>query len=159
YSNPGKQTTSLVNGLYLADGLGEILETEFNGLIWWDLRNGQERTNNNSSSLYGWRGYGDYGILSPQSDPYPTYYVQKLLSRFARGGDQIVTSSSDNQLLSVYGALRTNGTLQLLVINKSPNVNADVRIQLRGFNPSGTADIYSYGIPQDEAARTGSGSP
>ena len=55
YSNPGKQTTSLVNGLFLADSLCAAMKTEFNGVIWWDLRNGQETGNNNSSSLYGWR--------------------------------------------------------------------------------------------------------
>ena len=42
FSNPGKQTTSLVNGLFYADALGNLLKTEFNALLWWDLRNGQE---------------------------------------------------------------------------------------------------------------------
>ena len=40
YSNPGKQTTSLVNGLFIADSLGELLETSYDGAIVWDLRNG-----------------------------------------------------------------------------------------------------------------------
>ncbi|HEV3256922.1 MAG TPA: hypothetical protein VG013_08600, partial [Gemmataceae bacterium] len=54
YSNPGKQTTSLVNGLFVADSLGSILQTEYNGAIVWDLRNSWETGNNNSASLYGW---------------------------------------------------------------------------------------------------------
>src|SRR5439155_1557469 len=61
-SNPGKQTTSLVNGLFLAESTGQILQTEFNALVWWDLHNGQLTTNNNKATLYGWRMYGDYGI-------------------------------------------------------------------------------------------------
>ena len=72
-SGPGKQTTSLVNGLFYADSFGQIIQTEFNTLMWWILRNGQEAGNNNSSSLYGWRLYGDYGMVSGQSNPYPTY--------------------------------------------------------------------------------------
>jgi len=40
--DPGKQTTSLVNGLFLADSLGNIMQTEFNALVWWNLRNSQE---------------------------------------------------------------------------------------------------------------------
>jgi alpha-N-arabinofuranosidase len=40
YSNPGKQTTSLVNGLFYADAVGTLLKTEFNAMLWWDLRNG-----------------------------------------------------------------------------------------------------------------------
>ena len=38
----GKQSTSLVNGLYYADSLGQLMQTEFNSLIWWDLRNGTD---------------------------------------------------------------------------------------------------------------------
>ena len=68
FSNPGKQTTSLVNGLFYADAIGNLLKTEFNAMLWWDLRNGQEAGNNNSSSLYGWRRYGDYGIVNA-ADP------------------------------------------------------------------------------------------
>ena len=67
YSNPGKQSTSLVNGLYLADSIANVMQTEIRGLFWWDIRNGPPDTGNNSSALYGWRTYGDYGILSSQS--------------------------------------------------------------------------------------------
>ena len=62
-TNPGKQTTSLVNGLFIADSLGELLQTSYEGAIVWDLRNGYDTGNNNSSSLYGWRDGGDYGLL------------------------------------------------------------------------------------------------
>ena len=69
-TNPGKQTTSLVNGLFIADSLGELLQTSYEGAIVWDLRNGYETGNNNSSSLYGWRDGGDYGLIgSPGPRP------------------------------------------------------------------------------------------
>ena len=165
YSNTGKQTTSLVNGLFMADSLGQLLQTEFNGLVWWCLRNGpQDKTNNNSTALYGWRNYGDYGVIAPGnatetpvSAPYPTYYVMKLLQQFARGGDQIVQATSDNPLLATYAAKRTDGTLSILVINKSPTVTATANFALAGYSPAPRAPVYSYGIPQDEAARTGTG--
>ena len=38
----GKQTTSLVNGLFMADSICAAMQTEFNSVLWWDLRNGQE---------------------------------------------------------------------------------------------------------------------
>src|SRR4029079_14166622 len=60
YSNTGKQTTSLVNGLYLADSLATVMSTEIRGMFWWDIRNGPSSKNNNAASLYGWRNYGDY---------------------------------------------------------------------------------------------------
>lgn len=157
--NPGKQTVSLVNGLYLADSVGSILQTEFNALIWTALRNGLEWGNNNSASLYGWRGYGNYGILSPTNDIYPAYYVKELLTQFARGGDSVVAADSDYTLLSIYAALRADGMLALLVINKSPSEALAAEIAVQGYEAWDEAAVFSYGIPQDEAARTGIGSP
>jgi hypothetical protein len=159
YANPGKQTTSLVNGLFTADTLGQILKTEFNGLLWWDLRNGQETGNNNSASLYGWRLFGDYGVLSNQSEAYPSFYVSKLLKDFARGGDAVVQATSDNTLLAAYAVKRANNALTLLVINKSPTQIMPAKVWVDGYVPDPQSGISSYGIPQDEAARTGTGSP
>lgn len=164
YSNPGKQTTSLVNGLFLADSLGQLMQTEFRSFIWWGLRNSQEKANNNAASLYGWRNFGDYGVIAPGnaretavSAPYPTYHVMKLLRQFARGGDQVVRATTDNPLLATYAVRRSDGTLAILVINKSATETAAVDFSLNGFAPAQYAPMYSYGISQDEAARTGSG--
>ena len=164
YSNPGKQTTSLVNGLFVADSVGNIMKTEFNSLFWWDLRNGPEAGNNNSSSLYGWRQYGDYGIVNyanpaGPADRYPTFYIYKLLQHFARGGETVLEASSDYNGLGVYAVRDRNKTLHLLIINKHPTATLNAVINVEGFNVSRQgSEIYSYGIPQDEAARTGTGS-
>jgi alpha-L-arabinofuranosidase len=155
----GKQTTSLINGLYLADSFGQIAQTEFNSWLWWDLRNYPERKNNNSPALYGWREYGDHGIMCGNDTRYPTYYTFKLLKYFAHAGDRIARASSDNKLLSAYAARRADGTLSLLVINKSPVTGLKAGLTIAGFRPDAGATVYSYGVPQDEAARTGTGSP
>lgn len=163
YSNPGKQSTSLVNGLFLADSVCAAMRTEFNAVMWWDLRNGQETTNNNSATLYGWRLYGDYGVVD-SADPanaagrYPTFYVAKLLQYFARGGDQLVSAASDYPLLSVCATKRANGSLGLLVINKSATAALSANISISGATLASSGSLYSYGIPQDDAARTGTGS-
>ena len=159
YTDPGKQSVSIVNGLYLADSTGQILQTEFNSLVWWALRNGQSTSNNNSPSLYGWRKYGDYGIMSGNNDPYPTYYIKKLLSHFASGGETVVSAASNNSLLAAYSVLGQDGVLRLLLLNKSASASTTANIQITGLTPSGGAAVYSYGIPQDNAARTGKGSP
>jgi hypothetical protein len=139
------------------------MKTEFNGLIWWDLRNGQDTSNNNSSSLYGWRLYGDYGIVDSANpagpaDRYPTFYVGKLLQHFARGGDTLVTASSDYNLLTPYAAHRADGSLSLLVINKSATTTLNANITISSYSVNSSMTGYSYGIPQDNAAQTGSGS-
>jgi len=157
-SSPGKQTTSLVNGLFRADSFGQILQTEFNSLVWWDLRNGQDPGNNNSPLLYGWRQYGDYGFVNGTVDRYPTFFVSKLLKLFTRAGDRIVKASTDYTLLTAYATKRTTGTLSLLVINKSSSAALNSSLSLTGYSPATNALVYSYGIPQDEAARAGIGS-
>jgi hypothetical protein len=153
-----------VNGLFYADSLGNIMKTEFNGLFWWNLRNSQETANNNRSTLYGWRNYGDYGIVNfatpaGPADRYPTYYVHKLLKHFATGGERVVTAASDYNGLGIYAVRdRRAGVLNLLLINKHPTAALNVNVALRGFKAGGSAEVFSYGIPQDEAARTGTGS-
>ncbi|MBX7135587.1 MAG: hypothetical protein K1X67_23210 [Fimbriimonadaceae bacterium] len=157
--NPGKQTTSLVNGLFYADSVGQAAKTELKALMWWDMRNGTDTANNLSPSLYGWRQYGDYGMVSTSSEPYPAYYALKLLQQFGRGGEQVVATNSDYTLLSIYATRRSNGQIALMVINKSPTLTLPASFVLSGvtgaINPVGT--LYRYGIPQDEAARTGVG--
>ena len=164
YSNPGKQSTSLVNGLFMADSLGNIMKTEFNSFFWWDLRNGPGAGNNNSPLLYGWRNYGDYGIVNNNTpagpaDRYPTFYVYKLLKNYARGGETVIGASSDYSKLGVY-AVRDNHshTLNLLIINKHPISDLNTSVKIDGFRFGQQADVFSYGIPQDEAAHTGTGS-
>lgn len=163
YTTPGKQSTSLVNGLFFADSLTALLHTEFNGLIWWDLRNSQDTGNNNSSTLYGWRMYGDYGIVNSANPPgpadrYPTFYVTKLLQFFARGGDQLISATSDYPLLTAHAVKKATGSLALLVINKSATAALNANVAVTGLVPGNSGTIYFYGIPQDEAARTGVGS-
>ena len=158
-SNPGKQTTSLVNGLFYADAIGQLAQTEINTCLWWDLRNGSATTNNNSASLYGWRLYGDYGFVASgdvagtlANTPYPTFYAAALLAKWGRGGDSVVSATSGYSLLSIYAAKLVNGTLALLVINKHPTANLPARITLSSFTPvAGTAPVSTYGKPNDLA--------
>lgn len=159
YTTPGKQSTSLVNGLFLADSVGNLLQTEINSFVWWNFRNGgNEPGNNNSASLYGWRQYGDYGICNG-NDLYPTFYMWKLLSKFVAGGDRMIPATSDFNLLSIYSAAKADGTLSVMVINKSASNTLNANISLTGYSPVSSATAYRYGIPQDEAARTKIGSP
>ncbi len=166
YTDPGKQSTSIVNGLFLADSVGNLLQTEFNALTWWDLRNGSPADStgkiigNNSASLFGWRNYGDYGMLSSPHDggatdyytAYPTYYMMKLLKYFARGGDQMIQATSDNTLLGAFAAKRADNSLRVLLINKDPKNTLKANVALAGFTATSAANEYSYGLTNDTAA-------
>jgi hypothetical protein len=150
----GRQSTSLVNGLYYADSLGQLMQTEFNALVWWDLRNGTDTNGCFDNTLYGWRTYGDLGMVNGLSTRHPTFYAAKLMQFFAQPGDTILSASSDYPLLAAYAARRAGGALSLLVLNKDTTTSFNAQVALTGFTPSAGASIHSYGIPQDEAART-----
>ena len=159
-AQPGKQSVSLVNGLYKADTLGQMMQTEFKGLFWHDFRDGAiEYDGNMSPNLYGWRLYGDFGVATltngatAYTNLYPTYYTSELIRRFAQGGDTVVAAASDYSLLSVYAVRRQNGNLTLLAINKDPLNTNTAQLSLAGFTPASSMTVYSYGIPQDFAAQ------
>lgn len=160
---PGKQTTSLTDGLYLADSMGQALLSGYSGLFWWDFRNSKnidadpsspthgQPLGDNDDTLYGWRKWGDFGLLNTQgSEPilYPTFYVSRLLRHFARGGDTLVPVTGGNPLLSAYAAVRADGTLSLLVVNKATAALTG-NVSLAGFTPTAGSAVYSYGKEQD----------
>ena len=154
----GRQLTSIVNGLYLADSMSQLMKTEFNAYTWWDLRNGQGNDGSFDSTLYGWRTYGDEGIINANGNPgvdrYPVFYGFKLMQYFVRPGDTIINAGSDYLLLSAYAARKANGALALLVINKDATTNFNAQISLSNFVPLSTVTVRSYGIAQDDAVRT-----
>ncbi len=163
-----KQYSSLPGGLFYADSIGQILQTEFNSRLWWDMRNGVNSITDSDPAFYGWRTDGSGNFISDAGivygvggvgSAYPTYYVAKLMPHFAKAGDTVVSAASDYPLLATYAVKRTNGTLTLLVINKSSSSNLTANFNLSGYLPFTNATVYSYGIPQDDAARTGIGSP
>lgn len=162
-----RQAVSLVGGLMYADDVGQIMQTELNSRLWWDMRNGQSAIVDSDNALYGWRTNSigsfitDGGIvynLGVPGNRYPTYYVAKLLPHFAGGGDTVVWATNDYELLGTYAVRRSNGALTLLFINKSSSADLTASVNIAGYLPATNAMVYSYGMPQDTAAETGIGS-
>lgn len=156
---PGKQSTSLVNGVYYADSLAQLMKTEFNSFVWWDLRNGTDTGGCFDPELYGWRTFGDLGLLNGLNTRLPVFYAAKLMSLFVQPGDQIVSASSDYSLLSAYAARSASGAVSLLVLHKDPATNFNAQITLNGIQPQAAATVCSFGIPQDQAAQTNAPPP
>jgi alpha-L-arabinofuranosidase len=132
--NQGRQSTSIVNGLYLADSLAQLMKTEINAFIWWDLRNGSDTAGDFNSLLYGWRNNGDLGIIGGSNTRYPVFYSFKLMQYLARPGDTVLNATSDYFLLSTYAARKANGALSLLVINKDSTANLAAQIRSPTFS-------------------------
>jgi alpha-L-arabinofuranosidase len=161
YTQPGKQSTSLVNGLFIANSLGSLLTSGYSGGFVWDLRNSWDTGQNNSNLLYGWRKAGDYGILGPAGQgtapyadtyvAYPSYYALQLASKIVTAGGQVVPATSSYSDLDVYAVMQSNGNLELLVINTNPAAAVTDQFNITGFQPAGPAQIWQYGKAEDTA--------
>ena len=70
----------------------------------------------------------------------------------------VLEATSDDNRLGAYAVRDDRAqTLNLLLINKDPTRSLNVSVNAEGLRFGGAADVYSYGIPQDEAAHTGTG--
>lgn len=158
-----KQSTSLVQGLFYADAIGAALQTEYDSLITWNLRNAYTAMPNDSN-YYGWRTGGDSGLLGGYSPtdsmapatgyyiPYPSYFADELAAKIIQTGDTVVKAVSDDTDLAVYAVKQSDGDLGLLVINKSPTTDIDETFILAGgFTPAAAATYWQYGETQDTA--------
>jgi alpha-N-arabinofuranosidase len=163
-TNPGKQTTSLINALYLADSWGQACTTGADSFVWWDLHNSTETAGNNSPVLYGWRNWGDYGVLSagpasgvgdPLNTPYPAFHAFDLLRRFASPGDTLVQASSTHPLVSLYAVKSaSNGRARLLIINKARTLTIRADIRLLNAPAAREAILHQYGILHDQQRKS-----
>lgn len=153
----GKQMCSVVNGIFMADTFGTILQTECNSFLWWDLINGQNTSGDNGSWLYGWRMYGDEGEFSPDfTQTYPVFYMEQLLNKFAKPGDYVVPTTSSYGLLSAFTTRRaSDGTARVLLVNKNPTTAISVSLNIAAYRPQANATVYSYGVAQDNEAKNG----
>jgi hypothetical protein len=154
--NPGKQTVGLVNALFMDDDYMTWLENGVTNVSWWDLHNSIMPNDNNSPSLYGTANYGDYGILSsgesangasepPADMPFPTYFGLQMLNELGRAGDQMITASSTQGLVSVFAVKQANGNIAVLFINKDPSTVYDVQLSWSGLTPAPNPTAYFYG--------------
>jgi hypothetical protein len=153
-SNPGKQTLSIVNALYLQQDYLTWLANGVSSVDWWQIHNGIVTTGDNGSSLYGTATYGDYGVLSdatcssttcepPADTPFPAYYGLKLLGSFIHPGDTLVSASSNGSLLQSYAVKGAGGKLRVMLVNDDPTNSYSVRLNYTGFTPAGAAPMVS----------------
>jgi hypothetical protein len=156
--NPGKQTTSLVNALYLADEVVTWLENGVTNVDWWAIHN-SPFDGNVDPTLYGSYEFGDYGILSrglttangvlepPAETPFPAYYGFQMLARLGHdGGSKLLDASSSTALVAAHATKQQDGDVHVLLINKDPATPYTVSVALKGSSVNGLAKVHSYGI-------------
>ena len=157
--NPSNQTTSLVNGLWLADSLAGLYQTEYDGAIVSVIRNGYDTTYDNPS-LYGWHAVAQTGLLGSGSGPmpatgsyvpYPTYFAEELVSKIVDTGDAVSAGGKRRQRYRHLRHQGTNGHLDLLIINRNPSTNLNEQFDLTGFARHGPGNRMAIKGSKDTA--------
>jgi hypothetical protein len=170
YTNPGKQSWSITQGLYAGQVLGEMMNAGVSRLTWWiGFGNCNGQNGNDSTSLYGWQNFGAYNVFSDGSgDPTcpgagpigtmsPTAVAFQLFSQMAVNGQTVLTATvtGDTTDVRAYAATNPNGTAVLL-FNDNETLAQPVTITLASsLGSHTTATVTTY----DKAIYDLSGSP
>lgn len=163
--NPGKQTTSLVNALFLADSVTTWLENGVTSVDWWAVHN-SPFAGNADASLYGAFDFGDYGLLSrgltvgngavepTAGTPFPAYYGLQVLGRLTERGEALVATTSSVSLVSAHAVRTADGHVNVLLVNKDPASAYAITISVKGAPLVGLANVFSYGPSDTEVDRS-----
>jgi hypothetical protein len=169
YSNPGKQSWSITQGLYAGQVLGEMMNNGVSRLTWWiGFGNCNGSNGNDSASLYGWQDFGAYNVFSdgpsdstcPGAGPIgtmsPTARAFQLFSQVAVNGQTVLTATvaGDTTDVRAYAATNPEGTA-LLLFNDNETAPQQVMVTLSGKTSSSNVNVTTY----DKAIYDLSGSP
>jgi len=170
YSNPGRQSWSITQGLYAGQVLGEMMNAGVSRLTWWiGFGNCNGANGNLSTSLYGWQDFGAYNVFSdgPDEDPTcpgagplgtmsPTARAFQLFSKMAVNGQTALTTTvvGDPADVRAYAATNPSGTAVLL-FNDNENLAQPVTVTVSGKSSSSGVTVTAY----DKAIYDQSGSP
>jgi hypothetical protein len=175
-SNPGKQTVSVVNALWVEQDYLTWLENGVSNVDWWQIHNGIVTSGDNGAALSGSADYGDYGVLSDGScgtlpsstgggaqvcepaaeTPFPAYYGLQMLSRFIQPGATLVAASSSQGLVQVFAARTGGGQLRVMIVNDDPANSYGIDLAAGGYRLAPSAPVLFYG-PQSSGVQTLSG--
>ncbi len=171
YTNPGKQSWSIAQGLYAGQVLGEMMNAGVSRLTWWIGFGNCNGTNGNvTTSVYGWQDFGAYNVFSdgstedptcPDAGPLgtmsPTARAFQLFSQMGMNGQTVLTATvaGDTTDVRAYAATQPNGGTALFLFNDNETTAQQVTVTLTGRSTSSGVTVTTY----DKAIYDQSGSP
>jgi F5/8 type C domain len=148
---PPASADALVNGLWLADALGQYIGY-FGGSgggtnLWNNISSFP--TSDVTDPAAGDLGYLQFNHDAYRFQPHANYWAMQMMAQdWATAGDprkhRLVSSSSSQPLLAAYADQRPDGALSILVVNKDPARSFDGAIDLAHFAPAPIADVWTF---------------
>jgi hypothetical protein len=155
YGTPGKESTSIVNGLYIAEMLGEFLTAGIQRAEFWDTFGCEWRgAGNSSTGLYGWQTstFGSLGAFSegvpfvrsepegsgceyvsssderiPYGTPFPAGRAIQIYGKtgFITEGEHIIGNSVSTSLPNIEAYAATHGRQYSLMLLNLDEKNSE----------------------------------
>jgi hypothetical protein len=169
-TNPGKQTLSIVNALFVGMAWGTMLSNDVRVITIWSGPTGTAPSSggNNSGSLYGWQNFGDYDVICgssvtgiPAGTILPSGIAMQLIAKFAAvGGQMLATTVNGATNVVAFGASNGAGGYNALLFNLSESVTATVVLTVESPSKgsfSGTAYTYDKALYDNSQSNVWSG--
>jgi hypothetical protein len=169
FTNPGKQSLSVVNGLFVALAFGELLNDAVPMNTWFmGIGAGCAKGADSAivaAGLYGWQNFGAYDQVSegwsagscasgsqavPAGTVLPSGYGEQLASSFAVAGNSMLAATVASSLTNVRAYAATQGSgFSLMLINVDENAGATVTVGVSNTaKTSFAASTVTYGKAQ-----------
>jgi hypothetical protein len=123
-TNSPKNLTSQAAAIWTADMLGHLATQHIDMAAYFTL----------------W-GIGFHGVWDNRGKIRPVYQTFVLFNQF---GDRLLRAESDQPLLPAYAALRPDGALSLMIVNKDPQRTFRATIELQGFRASAPVRLWRH---------------
>jgi hypothetical protein len=169
--NEGKQSVSIVNGLFLGQMFGTLLNAGVPMATWWLAYGSCDETGDYSKQLYGWQHFGSEALFSdglpdpnegcgdapkiPGGTPFPTARVMALLSSEIPAGSGVRTTSVPQSIkgsVRAYGFAETGGYTFALFNNTLSPIAIDANVKNAGKS-SFNATLTVYGKAQYDKSK------
>lgn len=171
----GKQSVSIVNGLFYGQMLATAIQNGVAASSWWLSFGGTNCTGRGdfSSSLYGFQHFGTFTLFSDSlaaNDPscpglsnlaggvaFPTARVMTLYRESVPPGSAVlpVRRPTGARALRAYGYAKPSGGIVVVVFNNTLSAQAIVVRVAGATRTSYSATLATYGAPQYDESRFG----
>jgi len=149
-SPAGKQTTSVVNGLFLLQDYLAWLQAGAALVAWWDLHNGPQT--GVGAARGGDRLFGDLGLLSSgtggepaANTPFPAYTALTLLRPALSLGAVLTRCSASVAAVTAFAMQQSATRLSLVLVNTSPTQKYTVMPSVAGVGSITAATASGFG--------------
>ena len=133
-----KVTAPVTEGLFAADAYASLMEMGAANIDWAELHSNF--------------------LLDEKNVQGPAYYGVQMAHLLANINDQLVEAKSNASLLTVHAAKRADGSIVVMLINKSPKEKSTVKLQIAGgklategfrFNWGGNSPTDKYPVTRE----------